>query len=310
MSGSTVENRRVGSLDAYMLHPIGVVRSELVDRANAPRQGDEGAPDAAIEVVPAVHAGLDGIQEGQELIVLTWLHEATRDVLEVHPRDDVDRPLAGVFGTRSSDRPNPIGLHRVTVRAVDGGRLRVGPLEAIDGTPVVDIKPALRGRANAELRGRAVDMSSESPDRHAEALRALGLEEEDLAAWRESGLTDEAFDDWLTDRLARRPSGSRAPQVYGAEDVHDFARRAILDALRLQPGDELLELGCGGGLLLRDALATGASATGIDHSEEMVELAQRRAPGARVVLGRAESLPFADDEFSRCSNVRGVLLPR
>ena len=135
----------MGSLDAYVLHPIGVVRSELVDRADAPRQGDEGAPDATIEVVPAVRAGLDGIQEGQELIVLTWLHEAKRDVLEVHPRDDVDRPLAGVFGTRSSDRPNPIGLHRVTVRAVDGGRLRVGPLEAIDGTPVVDIKPVLRG---------------------------------------------------------------------------------------------------------------------------------------------------------------------
>ncbi len=135
----------VGGLDAYMLYPIGVVRSELVDRANAPRQGDEGAPDATIEVVPAVRAGLDGIQEGQEVIVLTWLHEAKRDVLEVHPRDDVDRPLAGVFGTRSSHRPNPIGLHRVTVRAVDGGRLRVGPLEAIDGTPVVDIKPVLRG---------------------------------------------------------------------------------------------------------------------------------------------------------------------
>ena len=141
-------------------------------------------------------------------------------------------------------------------------------------------------------------MSSEPPDRHAEALRALGLEEEDLAAWQESGLTDEAFDNWLTDRLARRPSGSRARQVYGAEDVHDFARRAILDALQLQPEDELLELGCGGGLLLRDALATGASATGIDHSKEMVELARRRAPGARVVLGRAESVPFADDEFA------------
>ena len=134
-------------------------------------------------------------------------------------------------------------------------------------------------------------MSSESPDRHAEALRALGLGEEDLAAWQESGLTDEAFDDWLTDRLARRPSGSRARQVYGAEDVHDFARRAILDALRLQPGDELLELGCGGGLLLRDALATGASVTGIDHSEEMVELARRRAPGARVVLDELRACP-------------------
>jgi tRNA-Thr(GGU) m(6)t(6)A37 methyltransferase TsaA len=144
-SRTATDNGQVGDLDAYTLHPIGVVRSELVDRANAPRQGDEGAPDATIEFVPAVHAGLDGIQEGQELIVLTWLHQAQRDVLNVHPRDDVDRPLAGVFGTRSSDRPNPIGLHRVTVRAVEDGRLRVGPLEAIDGTPVVDIKPVLRG---------------------------------------------------------------------------------------------------------------------------------------------------------------------
>jgi tRNA-Thr(GGU) m(6)t(6)A37 methyltransferase TsaA len=132
--------------EAYSLHPIGVVRSELVDRAEAPRQGDEGAPDATIEIAPAVLAGLDGIQAGQELIVVTWLHEASRDVLEVHPRDDLTRPLAGVFGTRSSDRPNPIGLHRVTVRAVEGARLRVGPLEAIDGTPVVDIKPVLRPR--------------------------------------------------------------------------------------------------------------------------------------------------------------------
>lgn len=130
--------------DPYALRPIGVVRSELVDRAEAPRQGDEGAPDATIEVVPGVLDGLDGIQAGQELIIITWLHEASRDVLKVHPRDDVTRPLAGVFATRSSDRPNPIGLHRVIVRRVDGSRLCVGPLEAIDGTPVVDIKPVLR----------------------------------------------------------------------------------------------------------------------------------------------------------------------
>jgi SAM-dependent methyltransferase len=133
-------------------------------------------------------------------------------------------------------------------------------------------------------------------DRHAEALRAFGLGEEDFAAWRESGLPDDAFDDWLTDRVARRPSGSRARQVFGAEDVHDFARRAILEALG--PGDRLLELGCGGGLLLRDALAAGAQATGLDHSDEMVELARRRAPGAEVVLARAESLPFPDDSFT------------
>jgi SAM-dependent methyltransferase len=141
-------------------------------------------------------------------------------------------------------------------------------------------------------------MSNEAVSRYAEALGALGLGDEDLAAWRESGLPADAFDDWLTDRVARRPSGSRARQVYGAEDAHDFARRAILDALALGPGDHLLELGCGGGLLLRDALATGAGATGLDHSEEMVGLARKRAPGAEVVLAKAESLPFGDDAFS------------
>jgi SAM-dependent methyltransferase len=129
-------------------------------------------------------------------------------------------------------------------------------------------------------------------------LRRLGLGEEDQAAWEESGLPAAAFEDWLVDRVARRPSGDRARQVYGAEDVHDFARRAILDALALGPGDRLLELGCGGGLLLRDALATGAAATGLDHSEEMVALARRRAPGAEVGVGAAEALPFPDGAFT------------
>jgi ubiquinone/menaquinone biosynthesis C-methylase UbiE len=133
---------------------------------------------------------------------------------------------------------------------------------------------------------------------HEEVLTAFGLGAEDMAAWRTSGLPDEKFNEWLTDRVARRPSGSRARQVYGAEDVHGFARRAILDALALGPGDHLLELGCGGGLLLRDALATGASATGLDHSEEMVDLARERAPGAEVVFGGAEHLPFPGGSFS------------
>jgi len=129
----------------YPLTPIGVVRSSLADRDAAPRQGDEGAPDASIEVSPEVSDALVGIRVGDELFVVTWLHEADREILQVHPRDDRSRPLTGVFATRSSDRPNPLGLHRVRVRAIDGNRLRVGPLEAIDGTPVVDIKPVLRG---------------------------------------------------------------------------------------------------------------------------------------------------------------------
>jgi tRNA-Thr(GGU) m(6)t(6)A37 methyltransferase TsaA len=123
---------------------VGVVRSSLRKRADAPRQGSEGAPDARILLEPTFVDALRGIRAGDELIVLTWLHEADRDVLEVHPRDDLSRPLTGVFATRSSDRPNPIGLHRVTVRSVEGLELAVGPLEAIDGTPVVDLKPVLR----------------------------------------------------------------------------------------------------------------------------------------------------------------------
>jgi SAM-dependent methyltransferase len=141
-------------------------------------------------------------------------------------------------------------------------------------------------------------VSDERSTRHSEALRAFGLGEEDLAAWQDSGLPDDAFDDWLTDRFARRPRGARATTTYGAEDVHDFARRAILDALALGPDDHLLEVGCGGGLLLRDAQATGARATGIDHSEEMVALARERSRGAEVVLGSAERLPFADQSFT------------
>jgi tRNA-Thr(GGU) m(6)t(6)A37 methyltransferase TsaA len=122
---------------------IGAVASPLRDPADAPRQGDEGAPESEIVLTAEVLAAAEGIAPGDELIVLTWLHLARRDVLRVHPRDDLARPERGVFLTRSSDRPNPIGLHRVEVLGVEGARLRVRGLEAVDGTPVVDIKPAL-----------------------------------------------------------------------------------------------------------------------------------------------------------------------
>jgi tRNA-Thr(GGU) m(6)t(6)A37 methyltransferase TsaA len=129
----------------YHILPIGVIRSELTSLDAAPRQGDEGAPAAWLELADAVAEGLAGIAVGDDLIVLTWLHRAQRDVLQTHPRGDDERPLTGVFATRSPDRPNPIGLHRVTVLEVAGQRLRVAPLEAIEGTPIVDIKPALKG---------------------------------------------------------------------------------------------------------------------------------------------------------------------
>ena len=126
------------------LRAIGRVESPLADRSAAPKQGDEGAPQATLAFEPHVAGALDGVAPGDDLLVLTWLHEAKRDVLRVRPRSDPDRPLTGVFATRSPDRPNPIGLHRVTVVAVDGLRVTVANLEAIDGTPIVDVKPPLR----------------------------------------------------------------------------------------------------------------------------------------------------------------------
>ncbi len=127
----------------YDLTVIGAVESALTDRSDAPRQGDEGAPDAWIVVDDSYTPALDGISVGDRLVVLTWLHLGRRDVLRTHPRSDTSRPEQGVFSTRSPDRPNPIGLHPVTVLAIDGVRLRVAPLEANAGTPVLDIKPAL-----------------------------------------------------------------------------------------------------------------------------------------------------------------------
>ena len=130
------------------LRPIGVVQSSLRQREDAPNQGRLGAPDAWIAVDPAVAEALDGLAEGDDLLVITWLHQADRAILQVHPQDNPHMPLTGVFATRSSDRPNPLGLHRVTLRAIAGTRLYVGPLEAIDGTPVLDIKPVLTPAAD------------------------------------------------------------------------------------------------------------------------------------------------------------------
>src|SRR5262249_31263274 len=125
------------------LHPIGVVRSPLTALQAAPLQGDEGAPEAWLDLTAPVAPGLLGIAVGDELLVLTWLHHARRDVLQVHPRGRRENPLTGVFATRSPDRPNPIGLHRVSVLEVAGQHVKVAPMEAIDGTPVLDIKAVL-----------------------------------------------------------------------------------------------------------------------------------------------------------------------
>ena len=124
---------------------IGRVESSLRLREEAPKQGDEGAPDAWLVFDEAMRDGLEGIATGDVLLVLTWLDRARRDVLRVHPRDDASRPPQGVFSTRSPHRPNPIGLHRVGVTAIDGVRIRVRNLDALDGTPIIDVKPVLSG---------------------------------------------------------------------------------------------------------------------------------------------------------------------
>jgi tRNA-Thr(GGU) m(6)t(6)A37 methyltransferase TsaA len=140
-------------MSSYTLEPVGFIRSVLKRREEAPRQGSEGAPDAWLEIEPQFAEALLGMEVGHELIVITWLHEAMRDVLKGHPRSDPNRPLTGVFYTRSPARPNPLGLHPVTVREINSPsrevygatratRLKIGPIEAFDGTPVVDIKSA------------------------------------------------------------------------------------------------------------------------------------------------------------------------
>ena len=130
-------------MDTFELNPVGRVESPLTDLAAAPRQPDEGAPEAWLVFEPAVLEAMSNLRPGMEILLLTWLDRARRDVLSVHPRDDPARSLEGVFTTRSPDRPNPIGLHRVEITTVKGNRVRVRRLEALDGTPIIDVKPVL-----------------------------------------------------------------------------------------------------------------------------------------------------------------------
>ncbi len=125
------------------LHPIGLIRSQLTDRKTAPRHREDNAPEAWLEIDPQFHDALLGIQANDKLILLTWLHQARRETLQVHPKRIPGAPLTGVFATRSPDRPNPIGLHEVTVLEIAGNRLRVDALECLNGTPILDIKPVL-----------------------------------------------------------------------------------------------------------------------------------------------------------------------
>jgi tRNA-Thr(GGU) m(6)t(6)A37 methyltransferase TsaA len=133
----------------FQVTPVAHVRSELKDPASAPNQGDEGAPEAIVGFTAAVAPALAGLAPGDEIMLLSWLDEADREVLRVHPRGDTSRPQQGVFSTRSPHRPNPIGLHRVRILAIDGLEVRVSDLEAIDGTPILDVKPVLSGDRGA-----------------------------------------------------------------------------------------------------------------------------------------------------------------
>jgi tRNA-Thr(GGU) m(6)t(6)A37 methyltransferase TsaA len=130
----------------YMLRPIGYVESTLTEPQAAPRQGDEGAPDCWLVFDPVVRPALDGLRPGDNIVVVTWLHLADRTILQVHPRGDTTRPIRGVFATRSQHRPNPLGLHELTILAIDDLRVHVRGLEAVDGTPIIDVKSALEAR--------------------------------------------------------------------------------------------------------------------------------------------------------------------
>jgi tRNA-Thr(GGU) m(6)t(6)A37 methyltransferase TsaA len=144
----------VNSGEVASLRAVGVIRSSIKARTEAPKQGSEGAPEAWLEVSRFATDALDGLAEGDHIVIVTWLHKARRDVFKVHPRGDENNPLTGVFATRSPDRPNPLGLHRVTIRRIDNNRLLIDPLEAIDGTPVIDIKPVLCQESETSNRDR------------------------------------------------------------------------------------------------------------------------------------------------------------
>jgi tRNA-Thr(GGU) m(6)t(6)A37 methyltransferase TsaA len=130
-------------MNTFTIEPIGVIRSEIKNVEDAPKFYTEGAPNAVLEILPKYIEALHRMHAGDEIIVITWLHLGSREALKVHPRGDASRPLTGVFSTRSPNRPNPLGLHRVKVLEINGGLLHIGAIEAIDGTPVIDIKPVV-----------------------------------------------------------------------------------------------------------------------------------------------------------------------
>ena len=131
-------------MKTFTIKPVGFIRSKIKNTKDAPLFYTEGAPNAVLEILPQFTDALERMEVGDEIIVITWLHQGDRSVLKVHPRGDMSNPLTGVFSTRSPNRPNPLGLHRVKVLGIAGSQLQIGPIEAIDGTPVVDVKPVVQ----------------------------------------------------------------------------------------------------------------------------------------------------------------------
>jgi tRNA-Thr(GGU) m(6)t(6)A37 methyltransferase TsaA len=216
--------------DPVTLTPIGRVESALTDRAAAPKQGNEGAPDAWLSFDPSVRDALADLRPGDRVIVLTWLHEARREVLRVHPRDDPANPLRGVFSTRSQDRPNPIGLHRVDVLAVEGDRIHIRGLEAVDGTPIVDLKPVLK-RGGGPLSGAGSlaggRVATRLPAQDLERARRfyaekLGLEP---AEERPGGLLYRcAGGEFALFQSAGAPSGQHTQMAWDVDDLEAAVR--------------------------------------------------------------------------------------
>jgi tRNA-Thr(GGU) m(6)t(6)A37 methyltransferase TsaA len=211
------------------LNPIGTVESPISDQASAPKQGTEGAPDAWLVFEPSVAEGLSNVRPGDQVIVLTWLHRARRDVLRVHPRDDPANPLTGVFSTRSQDRPNPVGLHPVEVLAVAGDRIRVRGLEAIDGTPILDLKPGLRsggatsGAGSLARGGVATRLPAQDLERarrfYAEKLGLEPVEE------RPGGLRYQcAGGEFALFESAGAPSGGHTQMGWEVDDIEATVR--------------------------------------------------------------------------------------
>lgn len=267
----------------YLTRPIGFIRSSLVDLHDAPRQGDEGAPAAWLDFLPAVSDALLGIRVGDELIVLTWLHRSSRDVLQVHPRGDGEAPLAGVFATRSPHRPNPVGIHRVSVLEVSGQRLKVAPMEAIHGTPIIDVKPVL-SPARDRIRPDSI------------TLRAATMD--DVA--KVTGLVNDAYGHYV-DRLGMYPR----PMTDNYAEVIQKSRVTVAESHGMLLGVLVLDITQEGFVV--DNIAVHPTCRGRGLGRILLEFAEaeaRRAGFGSIYLYTHEKMIVNQAIYSRMGYVQ------